>query len=239
MIIAPPFGFLHNSGGGGGGFTPKCFDFSSGTNLYLTNDPDASGMDAVAAGFTLVVAFQVPDEDFSNLQHYHLAGCTFSTVYFHRYDAGTASRQLSFELRGFGNGLRWEGKTTTALAKGQKYVVAISYEDEVRHQLYLNGVAETVASETLNGGDVRADLSYWINTDKDLLAQTKSRISHVWMDDSSVDLASVAGNFSSGSTPLDYDPGFALYMKMDDFVNNGTFSTTFTAPNGTPTNEDF
>lgn len=238
MIIAPPFGFMRKAATPGG-FTPKCYDFSSGTNLYLTNSPDASGMAVETSGFTLVAAFQVPDADFGNTQSYYIAGCTFSAIFFERFDPGTTARKISFELRGFGNSQIWLGKSTTALAKGQKYVVALSYEDGVRRQLYLNGVAETVDSETLNGGNVRTDLSYWINADRYATFNTNSRISHIWMDDSSVDLASVAGNFSSGSTPLDYDPGFALYMKMDDFVNDGTVSTTFTAPNGPPTNEDY
>jgi hypothetical protein len=205
-----------------GGFTPKCYDFGSGTDLYLTNSPDVSGMAFTSSEFTMVAAFELPDEDFGSSQNYRILGLYKTSIWFYQYDSGTTARKVTVTLRD--SGIAWEGKSTQALAKGQKYVIAVSYKDGVRHQLYINGVAETVTSETLNGGVVYTGPSLFLNSYYDLTGFTNIRLSHVWLDDTSVDLASVA---------------FHIYMKMDDFVNDGTFSTTFIAPNGTPTNEDY
>lgn len=229
-----------NQGGAasGGGFTPKCYNLGSGTDLYLTTDVTATGLSNGDA-FTFVLAFELPDMDFVGAATYTVAGGPHCRLKFTAYEGDADSRPLTWIFSN-GSAIVWEGKTTTWLDKATKYSIALSYEDGVRAQCYLNGVSETVASETDNGGSVILADTLMLGTFYDLARFYPIRASHFWVKDASDDLSSVLSNYvTGGTTPVDNANSCQIYMKMDDLVNDGSTSLTFTAPNGTPANENW
>lgn len=186
----------------------------------------------------IVLGIETPGAYDAGVAHYTLREGSNRVAVFIR----SSDRRLKVDLYNSTPTIVWSAVSTTVLAAGTKYRIGISYSDGVRGQIFIDGVEETLFSETDNGGNINFSLHgpYALGgipwTDANYL---KGKIGPFWLKNSSSDLNSTWANYYTGGDWVDAANGAVLRHKWDDYIDDANGLTWSVQGTGTPTLEDW